>query len=155
MHVRSVWNAMGGLLVFQVVSALVEKDTPRVLSIDHPLFFLICTMGLKLTAFLVERAPIVFDNGRGRYWWGPARPGDRNKGTALECMHALQVVSIPTCTRRMSMERCELNLILADGSRTNVLCRGDKAAVQTEAVTIGEFLGVPVWDATQLPPRAA
>ncbi|MDP6491172.1 MAG: hypothetical protein QGG69_05335 [Kiritimatiellia bacterium] len=43
----------------------------------------------------------------------------------------------------------ELNLVLQDGSRINVVDHGNKTKLREDAATLSEFLGRPVWDAIQ------
>jgi len=40
----------------------------------------------------------------------------------------------------------ELNLVLRDGRRLNVMDHGDYDALRRDADTLAEFLGRPVWD---------
>ena len=40
----------------------------------------------------------------------------------------------------------ELNLVLEDGARLNVVDHGDLKALQADAEILSEYLQVPVWD---------
>ena len=43
----------------------------------------------------------------------------------------------------------ELNLVLKDGERMNVVDHGDLQRIRADAIRLGGFLGsLPVWDAT-------
>ena len=42
----------------------------------------------------------------------------------------------------------ELNLVLKDGERINVVDHGNLKKIQDDANTLSNFLGKPVWDAT-------
>ena len=43
----------------------------------------------------------------------------------------------------------ELNLVLKDGERMNVVDHGNLTRIRADAIQLGEFLGnLPVWDAT-------
>ena len=42
----------------------------------------------------------------------------------------------------------ELNLVLKDGTRLNVVDHGGKSLLNANAETLAQFLNVPVWDAT-------
>ncbi len=40
----------------------------------------------------------------------------------------------------------ELNLVLKDGRRLNVVDHGDQVRLRTEGLTLARYLGVPLWD---------
>lgn len=42
----------------------------------------------------------------------------------------------------------EINLVLADGSRINLVHHGARSIISEDAKTLGSFLEVPVWDAS-------
>ena len=42
----------------------------------------------------------------------------------------------------------EMNLVLNDGKRLNVVDHGNQAKLREDAQTLATFLNVPVWDAT-------
>jgi hypothetical protein len=46
----------------------------------------------------------------------------------------------------------ELNLVLDDGSRINVVDHGNLERLRSDAQTLSQFLGKPVWDAIQNAP---
>ncbi|WP_250656959.1 hypothetical protein [Alkalimarinus coralli] len=79
--------------------------------------------------------------------------GDLSKqkdAVRLADIQALQLLS-ERCTSsgngsRRSYYSYELNLILNDGKRINVMDHGNKAALVEDAKVISIFLDVPVWD---------
>jgi hypothetical protein len=99
-------------------------------------------------------APIVFDKRKGYFWKGRKAPDEVFAGKALkysarlEGIHALQLIS-EYCSgpKTPSHYRYELNLVLKDGKRINVVVRGDRNKLRDEARTLSVFLGKPVWDA--------
>jgi hypothetical protein len=102
-------------------------------------------------------APIVFDRRRGFFWKGRKNPDHVfDKGTLkhfaeLEQIHALQLIS--KLVRNSGSEDgpflCyELNLVLEDGKRINVLNQGNQDRLREDADTLAAFLDKPVWDAT-------
>lgn len=85
--------------------------------------------------------PRVFDKQWDRYSKG-------HKGTALGTIHALQILLKHEGGDRNSFHTHELNLVLKNGERINVIDHGNKSAVQEDAGTLGAFLDRPVWDGT-------
>ena len=150
-----------GIALFKTLPALLERDAPPLFSVESPLYTGLGLIALAVGIFYQISSPIVFDKARGRYWWGRSGPDllsllrPSRVGGALDHIHALQAISHVVTRGSSSYDCLELNLVLHDGARVNILAHGDMAAVQTEAVTLGEFLGVPVWDTTQLPPANA
>lgn len=90
--------------------------------------------------------PIVFDRTIGMFWkgWGTPQQG---KGTYVQLgdVHALQVIS-EYCASKHSFYSYELNLVLADGSRMNVVDHGDLARIRQDGAVLADFLGLPLWD---------
>jgi hypothetical protein len=98
-------------------------------------------------------APVVFDKSRGFFWKGrKARGGvyhsDSLKHFAgLEDIHALQLISEYCRGRKSSYYSYELNLVLRDSRRINVMDHGDCEKLRKDARTLSQFLEKPVWDA--------
>ena len=99
-------------------------------------------------------APIVFDKTRGFFWKGrKAQDGvfhsDSVKHFAgLEDIHALQLISEYCHGSKRSYYSYELNLVLRNGRRINVVDHGDYEKLRKDAQTLSQFLERPVWDAT-------
>ena len=99
-------------------------------------------------------SPIVFDKSKGYFWKGRNVPTEENKKrtlkeyTHLEDIHALQLIS-ETCWRNedRSYRSHELNLVLKDGTRINVVDHGVEGDIRECARRLSQFLEVPVWDA--------
>jgi hypothetical protein len=98
-------------------------------------------------------APIVFDKSRGFFWKGrKAREGvfDSNSlkhFAGLEDIHALQLISEYCRGSKRSYYSYELNLVLRNGRRINVMDHGDCEKLREDAQTLSQFLERPVWDA--------
>ncbi len=99
-------------------------------------------------------APIIFDKYIKYFWKGRGTPdetGDMEKLKAfahLEDIHALQLLSkYNTPAGSRSYYSYELNLVLQNGDRINVVCHGDKEALRKDTQVLSKFLGKPVWDA--------
>lgn len=99
-------------------------------------------------------APIVFDKQRGEYWKGriaPAEAANRDQikeRIELDRIHALQLISERCHSKNSSYYSYELNLVLDDATRMNVVDHGNRAELLADAETLSGFLGRPLWDAT-------
>jgi hypothetical protein len=97
--------------------------------------------------------PIVFDKREGYFWKGRKAPEevfDKNaiKGlTHLEEIHALQLISEYCRGNKSSYYSYELNLVLKNGKRINVIDHGNQNKLREDAATLSRFLQKPVWDA--------
>lgn len=100
--------------------------------------------------------PRVFDTFYGVYYKGRKKPQDsmtlgtvqnRKKGPVpLNEVKAVQVIRERVTSKNSSYYSYELNLVLADASRINVIDHGKLAAVIEDAETLATALGVPLWD---------
>ena len=103
--------------------------------------------------------PAVFDKRKGFYWKGRKAPDevfDRRElkhCTELANIHALQIVSESCHSKNGSYRSYELNLVLKDGTRMNVVDHGNLGKLREDTATLSQFLGIPVWDSTQLTPE--
>ncbi len=99
-------------------------------------------------------APIVFDKRRGAFWKGRQSPYDvRNVSelkhhAPLDRIHALQIISEYVRGNKSSYYSYELNLVLDDGTRLNVVDHGRLDRLREDAQMLSTFLERPVWDAT-------
>jgi len=99
-------------------------------------------------------APIVFDTRKDYFWKGRKAPDEVfNKNAIkhlarLEEIHALQLISEYCRSDKSSYYSYELNLVLQDGVRINVVDHGNKDKLCEDAATLSNFLGKPIWDAT-------
>lgn len=97
--------------------------------------------------------PRSFDKNFGYYWRGQPTgktQNPRHKGddlTRLSDVYALQILYEVITTDKTSYKSYELNLVLRNHSRVNVLDHGDYKELSQNAKTIAEFLNVPIWDA--------
>lgn len=99
-------------------------------------------------------SPRVFDRRRNQYWRGGGSPDDPTAWlgvkdvTDLREIHALQILSKRVRSKNSSYTCYELNLVLKDASRVNVLVTGRGQSLREEADRLGDFLRVPVWEIT-------
>lgn len=102
--------------------------------------------------FTVSR-PRVFDMQDLWYWRGKRPSGretveDCKKSAPLDQVHAIQIVAELLRGKNSSYYSYEINLVLLDGTRVNVVDHGNLKHIRRDAAKIGELIGVPVWDAT-------
>lgn len=96
--------------------------------------------------------PIVFDKTYGYYWKGRKEPSQtydqsvKKTSAPLSDIHALQIISERVSSSKSTYYSYELNLILHDGSRLNVIDHGKLSSIREDAQKLASFLGVPVWD---------
>ncbi len=99
-------------------------------------------------------APIVFDKRLGFFWKGRKNPDHVFDKRTLkhvaefEKVHALQLISKVVNSGESSWDCYELNLVLQDGKRINVVVHGNQGRLREDAGTLAAFLDKPVWDAT-------
>lgn len=105
--------------------------------------------------FYFGTRPIVFDKHSEYFWKGRKGPslrlfnkaGSMKNCVKLEQIHALQIISEHCHSKNKSYYSYELNLVLKDGERINVIDHGDLEQIQEDARKLSEFLGRPLWDA--------
>lgn len=102
--------------------------------------------------------PVVFDKSSGYFWIGRKGPDqvfnpDKLKGVAqLSEVHALQILPELCKTKNSHYYSFELNLVLRDGERRNVVDHGNLRGLLADAETLSAFLQVPLWDASAFIP---
>lgn len=99
------------------------------------------------------RKSIVFDRNEGWYWKGRTSPSEqatprvRKDACRLAEIHALQILSeVVRHTKQGSFTSWELNLVLADGTRLDVVDHGSESDLVADARTLATFLSVPLWN---------
>lgn len=95
--------------------------------------------------------PVVFDRREGWFWKGRTSPsedpsvGTGKNGCSLSEIKALQLLPESVRSKNGSYTSWELNLVLADGSRRNVVDHGSESAIRSDAAALATFLSVPLW----------
>jgi hypothetical protein len=95
----------------------------------------------------------VFDRNRGYFIKSRKRPeqvaapSTLKNHVALHRIHAVQLLSEYCKGDKSRYFSYELNLVLDDGSRLNVIDHGDLQTARADAQTLAAFLGKPLWDA--------
>ncbi len=106
--------------------------------------------GVGILLLVLFGKPVVFDKSIGLYWKGkrPANPAHAKPGkwTRLSNIIGIQLLSEYVSGSESSYHSYELNLVLEDGSRLNVVDHGKSDALAKDAQKLAHFLNVPVWD---------
>lgn len=97
---------------------------------------------------------IIFDKSVGAFWAGkqptPAKLATESSDWCkLEEIAGIQIISEQIGWEKFDMESYELNLVLQDSRRLNVVDHGNLRQVQADAMRLSKFLQVPVWDAVE------
>lgn len=98
-------------------------------------------------------SPIVFDKTKGAFWKGRKSPDevfdrrDIKDFAQFDRIHALQLISEYVRGSKSSYHSYEMNLVLENGHRINIVDHGDKDRLREDAKTLSAFLERPVWDA--------
>jgi len=104
--------------------------------------------------FYFMTTPRNFDTFYGCYYKGRKKP-EHSFGLSSDKKHALtylsevkaiQVLRERIRSKNTSYYSYEINLVLADASRINVIDHGKHAAVVNDAEVLATTLGVPLWD---------
>jgi len=138
-----------GFSFFKLSSGGFSLDTETLMPLLFSLVFL-CVGGWLL---YFGTAPIVFDMRKGYFWKGRKAPDEvYNRQTLkyfakFEQIHALQLISEYCRGNKSSYYSYELNIILKNGKRINVVDHGNQNKLRDDAAILSAFLGKPVWDA--------
>lgn len=129
------------------------------LSISIIVVFLgiLATTALGISLLYFNAAPTVLDKKRGLFWKGWKSPAEKlirkdreHKYIWLQEIHALQLIS-ELCRGKNNNRfySYELNLVLKNGERINVVENVNQKKIQEDAERLSAFLGKPVWDAIE------
>ncbi|WP_154224313.1 hypothetical protein [Marinicella rhabdoformis] len=111
-------------------------------------------LAVGLMAFHFMTMPRVFDTFYGCYYKGRKKPihdfesESKHAITHLSDVKAIQVLRERVRGKNSSYYSYEINLVLHDASRINVIDHGKQETVCNDAQTLATTLGVPLWDAS-------
>jgi hypothetical protein len=155
-EVRVTWQSIAFCALFIAVGlgvgggALVAGGGSSSLEALVPLCFGALFAGIGAVMLYFFSRPAVFDRQLGWYWRGNPTlraPGEiRRLGDATELanVQALQVLT-ERVSGKSSYNSYELNLVLKDGKRINVMDHGHESTLRADAQSLAQLLGVPVW----------
>ncbi len=164
---RIEFRASGGARVFSIIFVLMGVGTAFSFSFFHishgtfslshdtvaPLLFGTVFTFIGGGMYYYFTAPIVFDKSKASFYKGRKVPGNGSGNDAmkyfarLEEIHALQLISENCRSDDDSYRSYELNLVLKDGRRINVIDHGNESKLREDARTLSRFIDKPVWDA--------
>lgn len=106
--------------------------------------------------------PIVIDKSLGYFWHSRKEPRgynrtDENKYFHLKNVYAIQIIAefiqgshrsngSGGSSRSAPYTSYEINLIMKNGSRKNVIDHGKLSSITQDAKTLADFLNVPLWN---------
>ncbi len=104
-----------------------------------------------LLLYFFNTKPIIFDKNKGYAWKGKIEdyPYQIMKNNKIKCIILNQVYAIQLL--RSSAEwvvSYEINLILKDGNRYDIIGHNDLKAIKEDAEKLSNFLQIPIWDIT-------
>jgi hypothetical protein len=117
-----------------------------------PVLFGLVFAGIGGSMLYFMARPAVFDKKNGHYWrgWGnPEKmlnPENLKNYTKLDRIHAIQLISEHCSGKNSSYYSYEINLVLEDASRINIVDHGDLKKIRDDAHALSQFLNKPVWD---------
>lgn len=110
-------------------------------------------IGSGIFMYRKNSVPIVFDKITGRFWKGRQVPdkqteiGKSGQAPYLRDVHAIQLISQYVKSDKSSYYVYEMNFVMKDTKRFNVMRHGSKRNIRQDAEKLSKFIGKPVWDA--------
>ncbi len=126
-----------------------DLSIPGLFLIPLGIFLLVaCIVQLRSAS-----ASCVFDLDAGLFCRGKVAAKDQgDRCISLQRVYAIQLLREKIRYPQSKYSTYELNLVLDDASRRNVVDHGDIKRLRKEADLLSKLLGVPLWDATPLKP---
>ncbi len=152
------FKAFIGDLVFWVllVIFLYTNKTLQQIDIEEIPNVVFIGLGLvlifKIFRIIQAVTPVVFDKPSGFFWKGWQKPWNSsmsNKARLKDIM-ALQIIHKTVSSQKGSWTVYELNLLLKNKERLNVIDRSDPETLKEDALLLARFLNVPLWNAVKL-----
>ncbi|MEP0265203.1 hypothetical protein [Dokdonia sp.] len=144
-----------GPILFLVIRHFVFKNDDNNSEVLFLLVPIAMTIGGAVTTYFLHR-PHKFDKKLGYHYKSYKNPTSKRDiqsshgWTLLSSVEGIQIIKERVKTKNSSYKSYEINLVLENGSRKNVIDHGNYEAVKKNAKTIADFLGVPYWDAISL-----
>lgn len=145
-----VFALIGGIAPLVLYAKLLERNQEPALHLL--LLFPAVFLGASWYIGRHLGRPVVFDRREGWFWKGRTSPsedpsvGNGKNGCSLSEIKALQLLPESVRSKNGSYTSWELNLVLADGSRRNVVDHGSETSIREDAAALASFLSVPLWN---------
>ena len=145
-----------GLIIAFAISTFTSKElsiNPEML-IPIGIGLVFAVVGGSMLYF--GTAPIVFDKRLNCFWKGRKTPGNMLNRSSMknflefQNIHSLQIIPEYCRGNKSSFYSYELNIVMKDGNRINVIDHGNLKKLRKDAASISAFLERPVWDAILL-----
>jgi len=155
-----IFTSIGILFPLIAFSSMAQNNEPfqagMLMFILIPLIF----SGVGIFMLRSFTTPIVFNKRKGYFWKGrvdenqPIARTDLKVKCKLTEIEAVQVIaewvrSSSSSSGSSSYHSYEINLVLKDASRVNVVDYGNYRGVVESAQKLSRYLGIPLWDATR------
>lgn len=139
-----------------LISLTVYVSIGRILDLESaesdPWTWLVkCAVILVMLVFFIGLfRPRKFDFERGIYWRGYRPPGNKrsSKWAFIHDIGGIQMINERVRSNSSSYTSYELNLVLKNGERRNVVDHGNLEGLRDEAQQLARRLNVPLWDAS-------
>ena len=139
-----------GLLFFGIRELILsqQEHTPNLV-----LFLVgIVSTIVSIVLFYISYQPVGFDKGNGYYYKGFGNPQVKKnsrlfKKIALKDLAALQIIGESVSGSKSRYNSFELNLVLKNGTRTNVIDHGNLKSIINDTEELSSFLELPIWHA--------
>ncbi|HEX2945190.1 MAG TPA: hypothetical protein VHT96_04470 [Clostridia bacterium] len=145
---RAEFRSTNGVLAMYIgfiavgSAILILSKLSSIEAILFGLMFILIGAGLILFA----NKHTVFDKTTSSFFKG--RKKAEKASAILSNIHAIQLIA--KIVRGKKIYYCyELNLVLNNAERINIISHGNKKRIRADAHTLSEFLAVPVWDAIE------
>jgi len=141
-----------GPLLFFILLPIFKEDHK---GFEFPIVLLLILLTAGgIYSFYLGLRPNVFDKKTGFYYKSYKIPTSRSNSKerkgwiSLDEINALQIIKERVKTKNSSYKSYEINIVLSDGERFNIVDHSSYNTIKEDAKTIADFLGVPYWDAT-------
>ena len=143
-------------IIFPIVFILVGTTTiiKTGFKVEALIFVLIPLIFIGVGIFIIKKfnSTITFNKSSGYF-----HRSKKNEVTSLavqegahnfklDTIKALQILPERVRGDKSSYTSYEINLVFEDGSRYNIVDHGHRKSIETDAVTLSDFLGVPAWN---------
>jgi len=117
------------------------------------IIFVICIILILagILLYLFNTKPIIFDKNKGYIWKGKIKdyPYQIIENNKIKCISLNQIYAIQLLRSSLRwVVSYEINLILKDGKRYDVLGHYNLEKIKKDAETLSKFLRIPLWDIT-------